>query len=117
MLTLRFVLSGAGLLFAAAPALAQTDAVIIEGAAPTAIVGYADLNLASAEGKRTLERRVAHAASSLCLGNQRVALGELLDEQRCYRLAMSKARADMAQAIARANVQFALEETVGVGAK
>ena len=47
------------------PAAAATD-IVVAPAAITIRVSYADLNLASAEGRAALDRRIAGAARSLC---------------------------------------------------
>lgn len=68
-------------------------------------VGYADLNLASTAGERTLNRRVSAAVSDLCSevvgGNDNNVMTKLAT-QRCSNSAMDQAQPQIGQAIQRA---------------
>jgi UrcA family protein len=102
----QFAIALAALAFAS-PAFAQNEPVVIEGGLPVARVSYADLNIGSAAGLRALEGRVTRAASGLCLENYKQTLSQFSAEQRCFSLAMAKARIDIDLAVARAGTQLA----------
>ena len=101
----------------AAPALAQTEPVVIEGGLPTARVSYADLNIGSPAGRHALEGRVASAAAGLCLENNRESIDEYMAEHQCFAQAMAKARSDIGLAVARAGTQLASARTILVAVK
>ena len=103
----QFAIAVAGLALAASPALAQNEPVVIEGGLPTARVSYADLNISSPAGRHALEGRVTRAASGLCIENYRQTLTQFGAEQRCFSLAMAKARIDIDLAVARAGTALA----------
>lgn len=73
--------------FAAMPAAAAA-------AAPTTRVRYADLDLASAAGQRTLAHRLASAASRVCPSDP----GDWHAESDCRHTALDRAHADLAKA-------------------
>ena len=69
--------------------------------APTRLISYADLNLASLAGETTLNRRVEGAVSSVC----EEAVGPspaLYTERACKKFAWRGARPQIAQAVERA---------------
>lgn len=114
----RISTAAAGVLMAAAvPAFAQTSPVVIEGGVPTAVVSYADLNIASAAGRQTLEGRVARAATDLCFEGRPRPLDEFMAHQQCFSTAMSRARADIDLAVVRAKTQLASSGTIRVAAR
>jgi UrcA family protein len=117
MHTPRIALAAAALLVAVGPARAQTGPILVQGDVPTATVSYADLNIASAAGRHTLEGRVSRAASRLCLDSRRAPVGELLDERRCFSAAMDQAERDIDVAVGRAHAQLALAEAIRIVAK
>src|SRR3954463_12949834 len=117
MRILRMTIAAAGIFLAAAEGRAQIGPVVIEGSLPTARVSYADLDLTSPAGRLTLDRRVSRAASVLCIDNQRAPLDEFMAQRHCYSTAMSAARVDIRQAVARAGTSFASQATILVAAK
>jgi len=117
MQTQRIVIALAGIALAAGQARAQNSPVIVEGGVPTAVVSYADLDLTSTAGRLTLDRRVNRAATGLCFENRRAPVEELLAQHHCYSAAMSRARIDIQQAVARAGAQFALQGSIKVAAR
>lgn len=92
-------------LFAAAPTAAETRSIS---------VSYADLNLASAAGRTTLENRIARAATRVCryngspdLKSQQLALG-------CRTTAMADALAKVELAAANSSSpQYAAAGSAG----
>ena len=88
-----------GLIAAAAVAVSATGlsatANAQEKIVRTAIVHYDDLDLASAEGRETLEGRLKGAVKQVCGSNQRTLLSETLDHQNC--MAEAKASATRAK--------------------
>lgn len=117
MLTTRYYMTGFALVLAAIPAAAQHKPIIVEGGVPTTTVSYADLDLGSDAGRRTLEGRVARAASRLCTEQRRKSLDEELNERRCMSAALSKARIDVEQAVANDTVRIASRSSITVAAK
>src|SRR5690242_19206851 len=117
MKILRITIAAAGLFLAATEGQAQISPVTVEGGVPTARVSYADLDLTSAAGRQTLDRRVTHAAAGLCLEDMRVPLEQFALQRQCYWTAMSKARIDMQNAFARASAHLALLGTIAVAAR
>jgi UrcA family protein len=102
-----FSLCAAIAVTATTPAFARSAPVFV--IAPTDVVtrhiSYADLNLASVSGERTLERRVGTAVSDLCLdatggndGSPKFKLSMI----RCSGEAWNGARPQMARAVQRA---------------
>lgn len=89
-----------GLVAAAAVAvtatgLSATTASAQERIVRTAIVHYDDLDLASTEGRETLEGRLKGAVKQVCGSNRRALLAETLDHQNC--VAEAKASATRAK--------------------
>jgi UrcA family protein len=110
-------LAGAAMLFVAGEGRAQNSPVLVEGGVPTAVVSYADLNITSEPGRLALERRVERAASGLCLDYVRAPVEDLIVRHQCYSTAMTRARIDIQQAVARARNDFAMEGAIRVAAK
>jgi UrcA family protein len=117
MQTQRIVIALAGTALAATQGYAQSGDVIIEGGVPTAVVSYADLNLASPAGRLALDRRVDRAATGLCFEDRRAPVAELLAQRNCYSAALSRAQIDIQQAVARASNQLALQGSIKVAAR
>ena len=61
-------ITAGGLFVLAPPAFAKTPTLVVTAPADIVVrhISYADLNLASAPGERTLNRRVGSAVASLC---------------------------------------------------
>ena len=68
--------------------------------APTRRVSYADLNLASLQGEKTLNRRVGYAVSSVC--EESAGRLEYLEGSKCRNFAWSGARPQIERAVQRA---------------
>jgi UrcA family protein len=117
MKILRITIATAGFLLAATEGRTQISPVTIEGVVPATRVSYADLDLTSPAGRSTLDRRVSHAAAGLCLDNMRVPLEQFALQRQCYSSAMSKARIDIQQAVARASAHLALLGAIVVAAR
>jgi len=69
-----------------------TQPIIVENTAPTAFVSIADLNLHSAAGRQTMDRRIRHAADELCFEAGKTDLDREIEERACYNAAMASAR-------------------------
>jgi UrcA family protein len=85
-------------IFVTAPPVNPADIV-------TRHIGYADLNLASAAGERTLNRRVGGAVNSLCLeviGGNDTSMESMAAEYHCATSTWTQARPQIAQAVQRA---------------
>ena len=78
-------------LAAAAPALA---------ASPSQMVGYADLNLASTQGRQALDARLVRAAKSVCAVGATTNLNEFIASKSCFQASVADARTAADQAIA-----------------
>lgn len=94
----------------APPAFGKSAPVVVTAPAPSDMVrrhiSYADLNLASPAGERTLNRRVAGAVSGLCLEATGGADGSFtmgIEIRRCTNSAWEQARPQISQAVQRAN--------------
>ncbi|KHK89624.1 UrcA family protein [Novosphingobium malaysiense] len=87
-----------GLALTAAPAMAGA------GDASKVRVEYKDLDLTTADGQRTLERRLDAAARNACGYETRVTGSNLpsMHARQCYRQAKSRAKDVMASAIDKA---------------
>jgi UrcA family protein len=98
----------AGVLVAVAPpAIAQPPSVFVTAPADvvTRHINYADLNLASAAGERSLDHRVGGAVADLCLdatGGNDGSLNFKYSMKRCSGFAWNEARPQMDRAIQRA---------------
>jgi len=86
------------MVFGATSAMAQ-DPIVVESALPTAIVSYADLDITSAAGLRTLNRRVEQAAASICVEPGIWPLAVAMDQRHCKSVALSQARADIVRVV------------------
>jgi UrcA family protein len=95
----------AGLAGLAAPASAQTVTGIT--------VSYADLNLASQNGRETLDRRIAYAAGRLCGHASNVELGWAAAVQDCQAetIALTQPQRDAAMGI-RGEVQVSSADRI-----
>ena len=82
----------------ATPSLAQSQ---IEVRAVSSEVSYADLNITSAEGRATLQRRVRGAANQLCQPGISGVTLERYQRQRCYVAAVESAQPQIEAAVAR----------------
>lgn len=93
-------------LSAAAPAVAKEGPVIVYGEARenvrTRIVSFADLDLASAAGAKSLHYRVGRAVKKVCLFDDGGPKLQPSDYHDCADGAWEGARPQMAQALARA---------------
>ena len=69
--------------------------------APTARVSYADLDLRSGAGVARLERRVAAAATRLCIGIGEETLADQLDGYECRDATIAAAQPQIRRAIER----------------
>lgn len=75
-------------------------------APPSVRISYADLDLSTNEGQRTLYRRVAQAARAVCLNADPRALSQTSAARRCQNTAIAQALRDVKQSVfAAANVQ------------
>lgn len=93
MKTLALVAAGIGLV--ASPAFAGVEN------APSTLVTYADLNLASPEGQKALDARIDSAARKICQVDQ-VRTGTRLispEARACYAKARASAKQQVASAI------------------
>lgn len=82
---------------AAMPAQAQPD---VAATNVIAVVPYADLNLASAAGARTLESRIKAAANRICGAEQAPGLEESTRVQSCRDSVIDSAQPQVSQALA-----------------
>ena len=87
----RTVVGTAGMAFCAGLCLVGAVAPAHAEGARTANVSYADLNVASAEGRSVLDRRLHNAARAVCSSMRDGAAGRN-DESRCVRTALSNAK-------------------------
>jgi UrcA family protein len=99
-------LTGATLV-AATPAFGAE--LVVNGAAPTARVSYADLDLASPVGVAKLERRVSASADRLCIGIGIETLTARLAGRDCRDAALASAAPQVQRAVAR----YATAQAVG----
>ena len=66
-------------------------------------VSYADLDLASASGQKSLERRISRAVRMICGdGSSAVTAFDLADQRRCVGEAWASTRGQVRLAVARA---------------
>ncbi len=105
----KTTLSLAPALFALAATLgvmavpAKTMAATTQGQAPTMSVSVADLDLATPEGQRQLDRRVRKAARSVCGGDAATTGTRLRSTgaEACYAQALRQTRTLVAEKVAR----------------
>jgi UrcA family protein len=88
------VFAAAILAGSAAPALAE--------AAPSVVVSYSDLNLATPEGRQALESRIAVAVDTVCARPHRSSVQQGEAWAKCRELAAADARSQASQVIAAA---------------
>ena len=93
----KLLCMAAALILAASPLAAAAP-----DAAPALRVSYADLDLTRAAGQATLERRVRGAVSRFCHVEDRVPLTQFMAASRCRHDTLTRGRAVIAAAIARA---------------
>ncbi len=108
------------LLLAAGPAFAGQSQPVVVYAEPdqnmrTEKVSYADLDLATLKGERTLRLRVAGAVKNVCLFDHGHIGLQPSGYYNCAGEAMSGARPQMAQAVQRAR-EIALNGTSSIAA-
>lgn len=102
----RVKLGAAGLAIALTalivPATVQAQPLVVEGTvAPTAVVSYADLNLASPKGIATLNARVTRAADQLCMDEGIQPLQRMLAGRSCRADAIAGADGQVREAVAK----------------
>jgi UrcA family protein len=105
MLMLTKSLVAFTILATAGNAVAQPPAGEID--APTTVVSFADLDIGSPAGLRTLNGRIHAAASRLCIQPARRSLQAEMVERRCMSAAMSSGQAGVDQALAERSVRLA----------
>ncbi len=90
----------AGLVLAAQPAFAQSDAAASANSSVVVqhrMVRYADLDLATAAGQSELNTRLRRAASAVCESNYGPhPLAESMEARHCYRDALQSAQRTLA---------------------
>jgi UrcA family protein len=101
------ITAGGGLFLFSPEASARQPIVVTGPPQDVAVrrVSYADLDLASLSGEKTLNRRVGRAVNSVCLeavGQQAHDLYVMVDNMRCTRGAWDGARPQIARAVERA---------------
>ncbi len=84
----------------AAAALAAAPAAAQEANAAHSLVAYGDLNIGSANGRATLDRRIRAAARMVCGVEQAPGLAESIALKTCRASAISAANADLEQVLA-----------------
>lgn len=113
-----FAITAMGLVAVATPASAKQGKPVIVSARvsdlPTRRVSYADLNLATLDGEKTLNRRVAGAVRSVCEESTGPLPG-FYANSRCRRFAWSGAKPQIARAIERSR-QIAATGTSNIAA-
>jgi UrcA family protein len=70
-------------------------------AAPSQVVGFADLNLATTEGRQALDARLVRASKSVCQVGATTNLNEFVASKACFQSSVADARMAADQAIAR----------------
>jgi len=103
------MVAAVGLIAAAAsPALGKSTRIFVTAPSPDTVsrhITYADLNLASAAGERTLYRRVSHGVGDLCdevIGGDDGSAASKFNGMACSGSAWSQARPQMDRAVQRA---------------
>jgi UrcA family protein len=98
----RAVLGTVGTAFCAgiclAAATAPANAGTVYDTARSQTVRYADLNLDSREGRKTLDRRISRAAHAVCATGS-VDVATMKDESRCVRAALDSAKPKIVAAV------------------
>ena len=98
-----FAITGAGLMVFAAPSHARDRPIVVEGQPSNVIakrVSFADLNLASVQGEKTLYRRVNNAVGWVC--RQAVPTPILYERQGCSSASWEAAAPQLDRAVQRA---------------
>lgn len=98
-----FAITGVGLVAMTTPAFGRDQPVVVQGPSEYVItkrVSYADLNLASASGERTLNRRVGDAVTSVCDEANPNAMMFIING--CQKASWNDARPQIARAVQRA---------------
>jgi UrcA family protein len=99
-------ITAAGLFLVAPPASGKERPVVVTAPADILVrrISFADLNLASAAGERTLNRRVGEAVADLCLEATSGGLGIFTPfMMKCEKRAWSQARPQIGRAVQRAH--------------
>ncbi len=100
-----------------ASALSSIAAPAFAADLPTVEVRYADLDLKSADGAKSLQARVQRAAARVCGVQGVVDLRTRVDANKCATIAVAKAMPQVELALANAqNVQVAENSRVSVSA-
>jgi UrcA family protein len=101
-------ITAGGLVFMTPPAAGKAP-IVVTAPDPADVVtrhiGYADLNLASQVGERTLNRRVDGAVNNLCseaMGGDDGSMATKIAERRCYNSGWNQARPQIVRAVQRA---------------
>lgn len=98
----------AGGLFVVSPPASARQPIVVTAPAEDMVVrrvSFADLNLASTAGEKTLNHRVGGAVTSLCIeavGPDTRSLSSTIANMRCTRQAWDGARPQIANAVQRA---------------
>ena len=96
-------------LFTAAAAVLVLAIVPVQAqVAPSRTVTYADLELATADGQQTLEKRLRVAIRQVCGPHGKVDLAVTMRGRKCEREAAAKAASEAQLAITRDRTRFAL---------
>jgi UrcA family protein len=69
--------------------------------AESTVVKYGDLDLSTSDGRAALDRRIDRAARTVCRMTGPRELSEMIESQRCYRIAIDSTRTQLAAAIAK----------------
>ncbi len=98
----RFTIGAAVALALVAPAAASSQAplLVTGSAAPTKIVSYRDLNLASDDGVAQLNRRIGRAATRLCIDPNPQHLSAVMLGRACADDAVASTAPQVSAAIA-----------------
>ena len=99
-------LFGLATMVAFAPAVAQPE-IVVDGSVPSATVSYADLDIGTAAGRKTLTNRAKRAASRLCTEIGFKPVEFQIAEHRCVADAMVRANADIGRAVANRTTRLA----------
>lgn len=114
----NLIVSGLAASALSIPSIAAAQApIIVEGQYPTAVVSFADLNLASASGVSTLNGRIRRAAESVCVDNNVRGVGEEMAQRGCISFALNHARGQMERAIALYGTSQLASRTITVAGR
>jgi UrcA family protein len=89
-------------LFAGVCLFGATAPAVAAAAPQTTTVSYADINIASANGRNTLDRRIVQAARSVCENGSR-DVRAMNEQTRCVDSAIADARRQVYRTSASAN--------------